>query len=69
MLYPTRNDAGILVLNSDSESHFCPGCAEQAQNWFWNPLKIKSPQQANPGKLSRNAVVRQQENWTRFCWQ
>ena len=30
--YPTRNDAGILVLNSDPDLHLCPGCAEQAQN-------------------------------------
>ena len=30
--YPTCNDAGILLLNSDPDSHFCPGCAEQAQN-------------------------------------
>ena len=39
--YPTYNDAGILVLNSNPE---------QAQNWFFNLLKIKSPQQAHPGK-------------------
>ena len=30
--YPTRNDAGMLVLNSDPYSHFFPGYAEQAQN-------------------------------------
>ena len=30
--YPTRNEAGILVLNIDPDSHFPPGCAEQAQN-------------------------------------
>ena len=28
----TRNTAGILVLKSNPASHFCPGCAEQAQN-------------------------------------
>ena len=55
--YLTRNDAGILMLNSDPDSHFCPGCAEQTQNLFWNSLKIKSPQQGNLVKLSRNAVV------------
>ena len=32
MHYMNRNDAGILVLNSDSDSRFCPGCAEQGQN-------------------------------------
>ena len=32
----THNDAGILVPNSDPDSHFCPGCAEQAKNWLWN---------------------------------
>ena len=55
--YPIRNNACILVLNSDPDSHFYPGCAEQAQNWFLNLLKIKYPQQANTGKFSRNAVV------------
>ena len=30
--YPIRNNACILVLNSDPDSNFCPGCAEQAQN-------------------------------------
>ena len=29
---PTRNDAGISVLNRNPDSHFFPGCAEQAQN-------------------------------------
>ena len=43
MQYLTRNDAGILVLNRDTASHFCPGCDEQAQNWFWNLLKISIP--------------------------
>ena len=55
--YLTRNNAGILVLNRYPDSRFCPGCAEQAQNWFRNYLKIKSLQQANPGKLLRNEVV------------
>ena len=55
--YLTRNNAGILVLNSDPDLHICPGCAEQAQNRFLYYLKIKSPQQANLGKLSCNAVV------------
>ena len=32
--YPNCNDAVILVLKSDPDSHFCPGCAEQAQNLF-----------------------------------
>ena len=41
---PTRKGAGILVLNSDPDSHFFPGCAEQAQNRFLNSLKIKSLQ-------------------------
>ena len=26
--YLTRNDAGILVLNRNPDSHFCPGCAD-----------------------------------------
>ena len=51
----THNSAGILVLNSDPDSHFFSICAEQAQNIFWNLLKIKSPQQEKPGKLSWNA--------------
>ena len=55
--YHTWNVADILVLNIDPDSHFCPGCAEQAQIWFWNFLKIKSPQQANLGQILRNAVV------------
>ena len=55
--YPTQNDAGILVLNSYPDSHFCPGCAEQSQNWFCNSLKVESPQQANPVKLSYKTVV------------
>ena len=54
---PAQNTAGILVLNSNSDSYFFPECAEQAQNWFWRSLKIKSPQHANLGKLFRNAVV------------
>ena len=36
MQYPTRNYAGILMLNSNPDLHFFPGCAEQVQNWFWN---------------------------------
>ena len=40
-----RNAAGILVFNSNPDSYFCPGYAKQAQNLFWNLLKIKSPQQ------------------------
>ena len=51
-----------MVLNSDPDSHYCPGCDEQTQNWFWNLLKIKSPQQANTGKVLRNSVVHLQ--WT-----
>ena len=57
MKSPTRKSAGILVLNSNTNSHFCPGCAEQAQYWFLNSLKIKSPQKENPRRLLRNAVV------------
>ena len=34
MQYPTCNDAGILVLNSNPDSHSFPGCAEQAQTDF-----------------------------------
>ena len=30
---------------------------QKAQNWFWNSLKIKSPQQANLGKLLCNAII------------
>ena len=55
--FPTHNAAGILVSNRDLDSSFWSGCAEHAPNWFWNLLKIKSPQQANPGKLSRNSEV------------
>ena len=58
---PTHNTAGILVYNSDPDSHFCSGCAEKAQNLFLNFLKIKSPQQANPGKLLRNVVLYQSD--------
>ena len=32
--YPTNIDAGILVLKSNYDSHFCPGCADQAQDLF-----------------------------------
>ena len=55
MQSPIRNGAGILVLNSNPDSQFCPGCAEQVQNCFWNSLKIKSTQQENSGELSLNA--------------
>ena len=47
------------MLNSDPDSYFFPGCAEQAQNWFLNSLKIKSPQQASLGKLLHNTAVYQ----------
>ena len=57
MQYTTHNAAGILVLDIDPDSHFCSGCVEQAQNWFWNSVKIESPQKTNPGKLSHDAVV------------
>ena len=30
--YPNRNVAGILVLNSDPDLHFCPDCDEQPKN-------------------------------------
>ena len=53
----TRKNTGTLVLNSNPGSHFFPGCSEQAQNWFWNSLKIKSPQQAIPANLSCNTIV------------
>ena len=55
--YPTCNDAGVLVFNSDPDSHFFPGFPDQAQKWFWNSLKIESPQQENLGKLLCNTVV------------
>ena len=32
MQYPTCNYAVILVLNSNPDSHFCPGCADQEKN-------------------------------------
>ena len=32
--YLTCNDTGILMLNNNPDSHFLPGCAEQAQNQF-----------------------------------
>ena len=38
----TRNVAEILVLNSDTGLHFCPGCAEKYPSLFLNSLKIKS---------------------------
>ena len=44
----TGNTEGILVLNSDPDSHLYPGCTDQAQNWFWNLRIIKSTQKANP---------------------
>ena len=44
-----RNKAVILVLNSHPDSHFGPGCSEQAQNGFLNYLKIKYTHQENPG--------------------
>ena len=53
----TCNAAGIFVLNSNTDSHFCPGYAEQSQKWFWNNLKIKYPHKSNPEKLSCYAVV------------
>ena len=55
--YMICNDAGILVLKSGPDSHFFPGRVKQAQSWFWDSLKIKSPQQANVGNLSRNTIV------------
>ena len=55
--YPTHIDAGILLLNSNPDSYCCPGCAEQAQNWFLNSLRIKSPQKADLRKALRNSVV------------
>ena len=30
--YPTRNDTVMLMLNSDPDSHFFPGCADKVQN-------------------------------------
>ena len=51
----TINVEGILVLNSDPDSNFCPGCAEQTQNLFWNEPRIKSPQYENLGNISCNA--------------
>ena len=30
--YPTHKNTGILVLNIDPDSNFCPVCAEQVQN-------------------------------------
>ena len=54
---PALESAVILVLNSNPDYYFYLECSEQAQNWFWNSLKMKSPQQANPVKLTRNSVV------------
>ena len=31
MQYPNRDNAGVLVLKIDTDSHFFLGCAEQAQ--------------------------------------
>ena len=53
--HPTLKGTGILVLKINPDYHFSPRCAEQAQHWFWNSLKIKYPQQANP--VPRNSVV------------
>ena len=64
----THNTAGILVLNSYPGSHFCPGCSDQAQNWFWNSLKIKSPQKANPVNLSRNTPRIPTFSIFRYLW-
>ena len=55
--YLTCNAAEILVFNSDTNSHFCTGYDEQAQELFWNSLKTKSHQQVNQEKLFRNAVL------------
>ena len=48
---PTSNAAGILVLNSDPDSYFCPGCAEQSAKTDFEilPQNKISPQQENPG--------------------
>ena len=41
------------VFNSNASFIFSLfGCYERVQNKFWNLLKIKSPQQAKPGKIS-----------------
>ena len=52
-----QNAVGILVLKRYHNLHFCPGCADQAQNSFLKFLKIKSHQQANPGKSLRTAPI------------
>ena len=60
MKSPARNYTGILVLNSDNDSHLYPGCADKAQNLFQFFLKIKYPQKANPVKLLWNALSKPQ---------
>ena len=43
---------------------FFLGCTEQEQNTFLNYIKIKSPQQVNPGKISWNEPSNpQHKNW------
>ena len=40
---PTLKGIVISLLNRNPGSHFCPGCSEQAQNWFWNISNQISP--------------------------
>ena len=43
---------------------FFIGCTDQKKNIFWNYLKIKSPQQVNPRKVSWNRPNKPQDkNW------
>ena len=46
------NTAGILVFNSDPDSHFCPGCAEQAQNRILKMSQNKIYLAINPQKIT-----------------
>ena len=52
---PTCNTTNILMLISNPNYYFCPGCAEQAQKRFGYSLKIKTSQQSNFGKILQNA--------------
>ena len=49
--YLTHNYEDILVPRINGDFHFCIDYDEQAWTWFWNLLKIKSPQQSKPGKI------------------
>ena len=56
------------MLNSNTDSHFRPGCSKQTQNCFDLFLKMEFPEQAHPEKLSRNAPSMGQRYSYRTIW-